>query len=697
MRARILLIMTGFSSATGVLMKPNGRTGAIGAWVAVGLLALIAPRETANAASVVLTWDAPATNVDGTAVTALKGFRVYQGSFSGTYPTWQDAGTTNQATVSSLEEGKTYYFAVSAVSAANRESSVSSELTVTVPDATAPTISLPGTLSITATRTASTAPAPAISQYATLRDNCTSNQALVLAQTPAAGALLSVGTNRVTLTVADQAGNTATGSCLVVVAPWVNTAPSMAAPQDIAVQLGSEVRVPLQASDVDQDALTWSVSSGPGACATEKGIAGNAATFCWNASQVGDHNVQIQVSDGTTPTTAEFMIHVSSFVVTSPAADDVLHSGSRVNIAWEGSNALPSRVNVELWNGVRRELSLAEGLPVQGVNSWTTMLPVSLRAGSSFSILVSDAADLGNYSMSSFFTILPLCFNDFNGDGQTDLTVYWPDIGNWYIRSCKDSQTLAMGCNWGFPGSKAVSGDYDGDGVYDLGVYDPASGSWYILSLATGKPIAFGVGWGFQGCIPVPGDYDGDGAFDLAVYHEVSGTWYIRSLRNTSPIAFGTSWGFQGCTPVPGDFDGDGAFDLAVYNRAAGQWYIRSLKSTSPIRFGTSWGFTGCVPISGDFDGDTKTDMAVYWPNGGNWYIYSTGTGSVIKFGESWGFWGCTPVSGDYDGNGASDMTVYYPPTGNWYIRRSNPSKAAAVDILNWGWSAVQPVTPNNY
>ena len=43
-----------------------------------------------------------------------------------------------------------------------------------------------------------------------------------------------------------------------------------------------------------------------------------------------------------------------------------------------------------------------------------------------------------------------------------------------------------------------MPGDYDGDGVSDLAVYDPATGRWYIRTLA-GKVLAWGSYWGAPG------------------------------------------------------------------------------------------------------------------------------------------------------------------------------------------------------
>ena len=63
-----------------------------------------------------------------------------------------------------------------------------------------------------------------------------------------------------------------------------------------------------------------------------------------------------------------------------------------------------------------------------------------------------------------------------------------------------------------------VSGDIDGDFKTDVTIYRPSSGTWYLLKSSTGFVAGAGHVWGASTDIPGPGDYDGDGAGDVAVY-----------------------------------------------------------------------------------------------------------------------------------------------------------------------------------
>src|SRR5215510_10906185 len=61
-----------------------------------------------------------------------------------------------------------------------------------------------------------------------------------------------------------------------------------------------------------------------------------------------------------------------------------------------------------------------------------------------------------------------------------------------------------------------VNGDYDGDLMTDLVVWRPSDGNWYIVESVDGS--TFSQQWGTAGDIPVPGDYDGDFINDFAVW-----------------------------------------------------------------------------------------------------------------------------------------------------------------------------------
>ena len=113
---------------------------------------------------------------------------------------------------------------------------------------------------------------------------------------------------------------------------------------------------------------------------------------------------------------------------------------------------------------------------------------------------------------------------------------------------------------------RGTDGDYNGDGTTDLAVWRPSTGVWWVRGILT-------VQWGLPGDIPVPGDYNGDGTTDLAIWRPSTGTWWIRGVATVQ-------WGKPSDIPVPGDYNGDGTTDLAIWRPSTGTWWARGIQTT---------------------------------------------------------------------------------------------------------------------
>ncbi len=118
--------------------------------------------------------------------------------------------------------------------------------------------------------------------------------------------------------------------------------------------------------------------------------------------------------------------------------------------------------------------------------------------------------------------------------------------------------------------NRSSPADFDGDGRSDLSVFRPSDGTWYVMQ--SGSNTFRAQRFGTNGDRIVPGDYDGDGRTDFAVVRQTAqnGIWYI--LRSSDNSVSAVTWGFSTDKPVPGDYDGDGKTDIAVYRE--GVWYI---------------------------------------------------------------------------------------------------------------------------
>ncbi len=254
------------------------------------------------------------------------------------------------------------------------------------------------------------------------------------------------------------------------------------------------------------------------------------------------------------------------------------------------------------------------------------------------------------------FNARPTAF-DFDGDGWADFSVTRDTGGhlNWYAIENPSNEFL-IDTEWGESADKRVSADYDGDRKSDVAVFRPRDGVWYIIKSSDNTVTT--VRFGQSGDQPIAADFDGDGRADTAVFR--GGTWYIL---NSSNGGFRTEqFGTVGDQPLTADFDGDGRADLAVYRR--GVWYIQQ---SSAGFFAANFGLADDVTTPADYDGDGKTDLAVFRPSTGTWYLQQSTAGfDGIRFGQN----GDAPVAADYDGDGKTDIAVYR--AGIWYVRGAN-------------------------
>jgi subtilisin-like proprotein convertase family protein len=246
--------------------------------------------------------------------------------------------------------------------------------------------------------------------------------------------------------------------------------------------------------------------------------------------------------------------------------------------------------------------------------------------------------DAGNFNGGwslTFTTVSPAgVTQDFNGDGTTDIAVFRPSTGVWYIEGVAT-------VSWGASGDIPVAGDYDGNGTTDVAVYRPSTGVWYA-------PNQGAVQYGIPGDIPVPADYNGAGSTERAVYRPSTGMWYVESRG-------AVQWGERGDIPVPGDYDGDLTVEVAVYRPTTGMWFV-------PSQAAVQWGVPGDIPVPGDYNGDLIADIAVYRPSSGTWFVRGQ---AVTMFGAA----GDIPVPGDYNDDGSVDRAVYRPSDGRWYVQ----------------------------
>jgi subtilisin-like proprotein convertase family protein len=276
---------------------------------------------------------------------------------------------------------------------------------------------------------------------------------------------------------------------------------------------------------------------------------------------------------------------------------------------------------------------------------------------------------------------LPHTKGDFDGDGRTDVSVFRPSEGNWYL-----NQTVAgFGVvNWGLNGDLPAPGDFDGDGKTDFAIFRPQADAsqpdFYVLN-SNGFTYS-GFSWGLPGDVPVIEDYDGDGKSDITIFRSSNHTFYVLRSSNGSVLTYSN---ILSGTPAAGDFDGDGKGDFATYS--VNGWFLAQSNINYATLTFTRWGADGDKPVPADYDGDGKDDFAVFRPSDRTWYIRQSSAGNLfVQFGLS----DDIPVPGDYDGDGRADIAVYRG--GTWYINRST----SGILITQFGLNSDVPI-PNRY
>jgi uncharacterized delta-60 repeat protein len=244
---------------------------------------------------------------------------------------------------------------------------------------------------------------------------------------------------------------------------------------------------------------------------------------------------------------------------------------------------------------------------------------------------------------------------DFDGDGRTDIGVFRPLEGYWYL----DHSTAGLSIfHWGLGTDRLAPADYDGDGKADVGIY--RDGQWWYFNSGT-ETVALTY-WGSADDIPMPSDFDGDGKADFVFFQPTTGMWY--RLSSTGVIS-NIQFGLPGDIPLIADFDGDGKADPTIFRPTDGViWYMSSVNGWF---YAHPWGQPGDIPVLGDYDGDGKTDAAVF--RGGLWRIFNSRDSSVTIV--EWGYADDRPTPGDYDGDGKTDFAIYRPSNGMWFAMRS--------------------------
>ena len=174
-----------------------------------------------------------------------------------------------------------------------------------------------------------------------------------------------------------------------------------------------------------------------------------------------------------------FMVRGSSPAFTTNLSGQVLQIGSVGMLEWVGpSNSYT--VDLDLVGNVT--VSIAKNLPDFGSYTWFVPDASSSNAFIRATFKDANGNPLGIQISSAAFAVsrypgappntngsLADVKHDMDGDSKTDITVFRPSSGTWYVRYSSLGYNVAESdqVQWGLPGDIPIAGDFDGDGKTD--------------------------------------------------------------------------------------------------------------------------------------------------------------------------------------------------------------------------------------
>ncbi len=329
-----------------------------------------------------------------------------------------------------------------------------------------------------------------------------------------------------------------------------------------------------------------------------------------------------------------------------------------------------------------------------GASATVGMSPVSTTRGNTieYSHNSANSAALGNGRALAFSKERSTALHDYDGDGKSDIAVWRPSTGMWFILESSTNFSFAEHkmFQMGLSGDIPLSGDYDGDGRADLVIWRPSDGTWYLRESSSEFLTMRAIQWGLPGDQPLVGDYDGDDVNDLALYRRSQGAFYVllssggfnrtAALAGSSQNQISIALGGPANDPVVGDINADGKDDFITVWQLQRFWTVKD--QNGQMIQSLPWGEPGDTPLTCDLDGDKRSDRLAVRVASNNllqWFAALASGGAVVA---EFGSLGDQPTCDrDFDGDGLGDLAVFRPQSGEWFVRNSSNQELTAYSF----------------